>query len=129
MLEHNQALESKLDIPFSRWIVVNAETPAIFLILVLAIVSRFVGLGDRTISFDEVNHVVPAYSLYSGKGYSFDPLSHGPLQIHMMALSYASSGTPISPRASPRRSSAWRRLRWRCFFIAASWGGPGRWLP
>jgi len=92
MLEHNQALESKLDIPFSRWIVVNAETPAIFLILVLAIVSRFVGLGDRTISFDEVNHVVPAYSLYSGKGYSFDPLSHGPLQIHMMALSYALFG-------------------------------------
>jgi len=43
-------------------------------------------------SHDEINHVVPSFSLYSGNGYKYDPMSHGPLQFHMMALSYALFG-------------------------------------
>jgi predicted membrane-bound mannosyltransferase/sugar lactone lactonase YvrE len=43
-------------------------------------------------SHDEVNHVVPSYSLYSGNGYQYDPMSHGPLQFHMIAFSYALFG-------------------------------------
>ena len=43
-------------------------------------------------SHDEINHVVPTFSLYSGNGYQYDPMSHGPLQYHMMALSYALFG-------------------------------------
>ncbi len=34
----------------------------------------------------------PAYSLYSGRGYVFDPMSHGPLQFHLITLSYAIFG-------------------------------------
>jgi len=37
------------------------------LILFLAVLSRFVILGDRVMSHDEVNHVVPAYALYQGR--------------------------------------------------------------
>ena len=62
------------------------------LILLAAVVSRFIDLGARAVSHDEVNHVVPTFSLYSGNGYQYDPMSHGPLQFHMMALSYALFG-------------------------------------
>ena len=83
---------STLDIPLNRWFPFNLETVLVILVLVAAIVSRFYDLGARTISHDEVNHVVPTFSLYSGRGYMYDPMSHGPLQFHMMALSYALFG-------------------------------------
>jgi len=60
----------------------------ILLILLLAVLSRFIGLGDRVMSHDEVNHVVPAYDLFAGRGYRHDPITHGPLQFHLMGLSY-----------------------------------------
>jgi predicted membrane-bound mannosyltransferase len=64
----------------------------VILLLVVAVVSRFYNLGERTISFDEVNHLIPSYSLYSGNGYQYDPLRHGPLQFHMIALSFVLFG-------------------------------------
>lgn len=45
-------------------------------------------LGDRVMSHDEVNHVVPAYTLSTGGGYAHDPITHGPFQFHLLALSY-----------------------------------------
>ena len=39
-------------------------------------------------SHDEVNHVVPSYNLFQGQGYAYDPVTHGPLQFHLIALSY-----------------------------------------
>ncbi len=62
------------------------------LLLAVAVVSRFYDLGARTMSHDEINHVTPSFSLYSGNGYQVDPMSHGPLQFHMIALSYALFG-------------------------------------
>ena len=84
--------KSLLDIPLKRWFPVNLETLLIVLLLLAAVVSRFYKLGERTVSHDEVNHVTPAYSLYHGQGYQYNPLSHGPLQFHMMALSDALFG-------------------------------------
>ena len=43
-------------------------------------------------SHDEVNHVVPAYTFYQGGGYRYDPITHGPLQFHLIALSYTLFG-------------------------------------
>lgn len=83
---------SLLDAPLKRWIPVNLETLLIVLLLIAAVASRFYDLGFRTMSHDEINHVVPTYDLYSGRGYRYDPMSHGPLQYHMMALSYALFG-------------------------------------
>jgi len=57
-------------------------------VIILAILTRVYGLGDRVMSHDEVNHVVPAFDLFSGRGYRHDPITHGPLQFHLMALSY-----------------------------------------
>jgi len=60
----------------------------IVLVIIFAVISRITGLGDRVMSHDEVNHVVPAFDLFSGRGYRHDPVTHGPLQFHLMALSY-----------------------------------------
>ena len=66
----------------------NVETLLIAIILVLAVVSRFYDLGLRVMSHDEVNHVVPSFDLYQGRGYRHDPVTHGPLQFHLVAFSY-----------------------------------------
>ena len=83
---------SILDMPLKRWFPANLETLFVVVLLLAAIVSRFSDLGVRAVSHDEVNHVVPSFSLYSGNGYQYDPMSHGPLQFHMIALSYALFG-------------------------------------
>ena len=60
----------------------------IAVLVVFAILSRLIGLGDRVMSHDEVNHVVPSFDLFAGKGYRQDPITHGPLQFHLIAASY-----------------------------------------
>ncbi len=60
----------------------------IALIIIAAVVSRFYNAGLRVMSHDEVNHVVPSYELYQGRGYVHDPVTHGPLQFHLLAASY-----------------------------------------
>lgn len=62
------------------------------LILITAVLSRFIMLGERVMSHDEVNHVVPAYTFYQGGGYRYDPVTHGPLQFHLIAFSYTLFG-------------------------------------
>jgi len=66
-------------------------TPYFILIAILiglTLFSRFYILGERVMSHDEVNHVVPSYDLSIGKGYRHDPVTHGPFQFHLVALSY-----------------------------------------
>lgn len=64
------------------------RTIVTIVIIVLTLASRFAMLGVRTMSHDEVNHVVPAYDLSIGKGYQHNPITHGPFQFHVLALSY-----------------------------------------
>jgi len=64
------------------------ENLLIAIIIMLAIVSRFAMLGERVMSHDEVNHVVPSYELSQGRGYRHDPVTHGPFQFHIVALTY-----------------------------------------
>jgi predicted membrane-bound mannosyltransferase len=80
----------------------------IVLIILLAVVTRVTNLGARVMSHDETNHVVPSYDLYSGRGYKHDPITHGPLQFHLVALSYFCSEITISHRVCPMPFSALR---------------------
>jgi sugar lactone lactonase YvrE len=84
--------QSILDLPLKRWFQPTLETLLVVCLFIAAVVTRFTDLGARAMSHDEINHVVPTYSLYTGNGYQYDPMSHGPLQYHMMALSYALFG-------------------------------------
>ena len=78
-----------LDRPFFAGVpAVNLRLVLSVTILILAIVSRFYDVGLRVMSHDEVNHVVPSYDLFTGKGYRHDPVTHGPMQFHLVAASY-----------------------------------------
>ncbi len=78
-----------LDQPLTSFVPkLNIETGLIILILIAALISRFYNVDARVMSHDEVNHVVPSYNLYQGQGYAYDPVTHGPLQFHLIALSY-----------------------------------------
>ena len=83
---------SLLDTPLKRWFPVNLETLLVILLLASALFTRFYDLGARAMSHDEINHVVMSFGLYSGTGYQYDPMMHGPLQFHMIALAYALFG-------------------------------------
>ena len=64
------------------------ENLIVVIILVLAIFSRFYILGERVMSHDEVNHVIPSFDILEGRQYRHDPITHGPFQFHIIALSY-----------------------------------------
>lgn len=85
-------VESKpgwLDRPLYTWIPrITIDHIVIALIILMAVLSRFYAVGLRVMSHDEVNHVVPSYELYQGRGYAHDPVTHGPLQFHLVAGSY-----------------------------------------
>ncbi|MFH1185069.1 MAG: glycosyltransferase family 39 protein [Chloroflexota bacterium] len=57
-------------------------------ILIAAVVSRFHDLGVRVMSHDESLHTYFSWLLYKGDGYQHNPMMHGPLQFHLIALSY-----------------------------------------
>jgi predicted membrane-bound mannosyltransferase/sugar lactone lactonase YvrE len=78
-----------LEKPFSDIIKkINLYHVLVILIIILTLFSRLSILGNRVMSHDEVNHVVPAFDLFSGRGYRHDPVTHGPFQFPLMALSY-----------------------------------------
>ena len=80
---------SWLDRPLVTKLALNGETILWLIIIILAIASRLVDLGARVVSHDETIHVfLNSYNLFKGLGYRHDPLSHGPFQFHMIALSY-----------------------------------------
>lgn len=79
---------SWLDRPLSQYFRLNIETVIFTLIVILAIVSRFYDLGARVMSHDENTHVYYSWRFYKGQGLAHDPLMHGPLQFHLIALSY-----------------------------------------
>jgi len=82
--------QSWLDRPLSSLAPkISIATAISIIILLLAVISRFYDLGLRVMSHDEINHVIPAYNYYTGSDlYKYDPVTHGPFQFHLIALSY-----------------------------------------
>jgi predicted membrane-bound mannosyltransferase/DNA-binding beta-propeller fold protein YncE len=77
-----------LDTPLSSKINLNKNTSVFLIIFIVAIISRFYLLGLRVMSHDEINHVYFAYQFYNGGEYVHNPITHGPLQFHLLELSY-----------------------------------------
>lgn len=75
-----------LDIPLK--INFNRQTVILLIILAAAVFSRLYLLGTRVMSHDEINHVYFAYQFYNGGEYVHNPITHGPLQFHLLELSY-----------------------------------------
>jgi uncharacterized protein (TIGR03663 family) len=88
-MNRNTTINTWLDRPvIAIWPQFTNYHLIVSIILTATIFSRFIMLGERVMSHDEVNHVVPAYTFYTGGGYRYDPVTHGPLQFHLITLSY-----------------------------------------
>jgi uncharacterized protein (TIGR03663 family) len=76
----------------SRWLTraysVNWYALAYAAILVIAIITRFAGLGDRVMSHDESLHTYYSYQLYNNGDFQHTPLMHGPILFHVTAFFY-----------------------------------------
>ncbi|MBW4436984.1 MAG: TIGR03663 family protein [Pleurocapsa minor GSE-CHR-MK-17-07R] len=77
----------------ARPVVINWYMMAFFLIFVVAIITRFAGLGDRVMSHDESLHTYYSWELFERGIFKHTPLMHGPILFHMTALMYALFGT------------------------------------
>jgi len=88
-------------------------------LVLLTILTRFADLGTRVMSHDETTHVYFSWQLEQGRGYAHDPLSHGPLQFHLLALSYflfgdsdASARFPVAVAGVMAVLMIWPLQRW-----------------
>lgn len=88
MTNTEESNHSWLDYPLSSWFKLNWESAIFITILILGIFSRFYDLGARVMSHDETSHVYFSWRLEQGMGYQHDPVTHGPFQFHLVALSY-----------------------------------------
>ncbi len=79
---------SWLDKPILTKLTLNWETLIFATIIILAFVTRFYDLESRVMSHDENSHVYYSWQLSQGGGYSHTPMTHGPYQFHIVALSY-----------------------------------------
>ncbi len=80
--------ESILDKSFAaatRW---DVEKLLWAILLILTLLSRVIGLGDRAMSHDESLHTVYSWQLYDGRGYQHQPMMHGPLKFVLNAVVY-----------------------------------------
>jgi predicted membrane-bound mannosyltransferase len=77
-----------LDRPVSALFKLNWEIIIFTVLLLAAVLTRFYKLDYRVMSHDETSHVYFSWLLSTGKGYAHDPVTHGPFQFHIVALSY-----------------------------------------
>jgi 4-amino-4-deoxy-L-arabinose transferase-like glycosyltransferase/sugar lactone lactonase YvrE len=83
-----QSRGSWLDRPIFHSPVISLEKIIFAVILIMAIFTRFYNLDARVMSHDETSHTYFSWLYYQGNGYAHDPVTHGPLQFHLVALSY-----------------------------------------
>ena len=83
---------SALERPLWAALALDWEKAAYAVLIVLAIVTRFVMLDVRVMSHDESLHTFYSWELYQGKGFVHTPLMHGTFQFHALALTYALFG-------------------------------------
>ncbi len=89
ILNPGETSSSWLDRPLAGNFKVTWETIVLAIIFLLAVLSRFYLLEPRVMSHDENIHVYHnAWSLFTGQGYRHDPLSHGPFQTVVVAISF-----------------------------------------
>jgi predicted membrane-bound mannosyltransferase/DNA-binding beta-propeller fold protein YncE len=58
------------------------------IILSLALALRLWDLGGRALHHDESLHATYSWYFYEGRGYTHDPMMHGPFQFHAGALAF-----------------------------------------
>jgi len=86
-------------------------------ILLLTIITRFYDLGTRVMSHDESLHTYFSWLFYRGQGYQHSPMMHGPLQFHLLAVTYflfgVSDFTARIPAVLFSLATVWMVWYWR----------------
>ncbi|HJX40463.1 MAG TPA: flippase activity-associated protein Agl23, partial [Anaerolineales bacterium] len=83
-----QKPEGWLERLLGQGISVRTETIVYAALLLAAAATRFYDLETRAMSHDESLHTYYSWELFKGRGFQHTPLMHGPLQFHLVALSY-----------------------------------------
>jgi predicted membrane-bound mannosyltransferase/DNA-binding beta-propeller fold protein YncE len=84
----SEANKKSISSPLHTRINLSWQHIIILIIALSAVVSRLYILGARVMSHDEVNHVYFAYQFFNGGEYVHNPITHGPLQFHLLEWSY-----------------------------------------
>lgn len=71
---------------------VSVEMGLYALLVLLALVMRLVLLGDKPLHHDESLHATYTWYLFTGKGYHYDPMMHGPFQFLVTTAIFALVG-------------------------------------
>jgi uncharacterized protein (TIGR03663 family) len=92
--------------------------------VLLALVLRLIGLGDKPLHHDESLHATYSWYLYQGRGYQYDPMMHGPFQFLITAFIFFLTGASnFTARLLPAIvGSALVGLPW---FLRRELGRPG----
>ena len=89
MIETQQDKPSWLDRPlFTSVPAITGEMLIFIIIIILMAMSRLYNLGVRVMSHDESLHAYYSWLFSIGQGYQHTPTTHGPLQFHLLALTY-----------------------------------------
>ncbi|HIQ08837.1 MAG TPA: TIGR03663 family protein [Anaerolineaceae bacterium] len=84
----DNAPRSWLERPLRSLLDLRVEAVVFAVIVLLTAFSRLYELGLRVMSHDESLHVYFSWLLARGQGFQHTPMMHGPLQFHLLALSY-----------------------------------------
>ena len=79
---------SFLDRTLAGLLRLNIEKILWGLLLIVALLSRTIGLGDRAMTHDESLHTVYSWQLFDGRGYQHQPMMHGPLKFILNPVMY-----------------------------------------
>src|SRR3990170_2334398 len=85
-------------------------------LILLAVLSRFSDLETRVMSHDESEHTYFSWLLAEGRGYQHSPITHGPLQFHLIALSYTIFGDSDSAARVPVAAAGVIAIAMLCLF-------------
>ncbi|MCB0103378.1 MAG: TIGR03663 family protein [Anaerolineales bacterium] len=103
---------------------ITNEVVIFIFVMIAAIITRFYDLEARVMSHDESLHTYFSWLLYLGQGYRHDPMMHGPLQFHLIALSYFLFGvsdlTARIPSVIFSLATIWMVWYWRNYI--GKWG-------
>jgi predicted membrane-bound mannosyltransferase/DNA-binding beta-propeller fold protein YncE len=112
--EKTRWLDKQLS-PVLPWLTV--EVVIFTVIALLTVVTRFYDLETRVMSHDESLHTYYSWTYSQGQGYVHMPMMHGPLQFHMIALSYfmfgANDFTARIPAVLFSIATVWGVWYWR----------------
>jgi predicted membrane-bound mannosyltransferase/DNA-binding beta-propeller fold protein YncE len=84
----DQEAVSPLNSLLARAYSLNWEAIYYVVLFGVAVLSRFVNLGDRVLSHDESLHAVYSRNLWDKGEFAHTPLMHGPVLFHMTALMF-----------------------------------------